>query len=49
MASPELPLVAPDITQLGQHSEEQWPGGVKIKMTLESAKPKGKKRLGGEW
>ena len=23
--------------------------GVKIKMTLESAEPKGKKRLGGEW
>ena len=32
-----------------QHSEEHWPGGVKIKMTLESAEPKGKKRLGGEW
>ena len=30
-----------------QHSEEHWPGGVKIKMTLESAKPKGK-RLGGK-
>ena len=27
-----------------QHSEEHWPGGVKIKMTLESAEPKGKKK-----
>ena len=25
-----------------QHSEEHWPGGVKIKMTLERATPKGK-------
>ena len=32
-----------------QHSEEHWPGGVKIMMTLESAEPKGKKRLGGKW
>ena len=44
-----MPLVAPDIAQLDQHSEEHWPGGVKIKMTLESAEPKGKKRLGSEW
>ena len=31
--------------QLGsdQHSKEHWPGGAKIKMTLESAEPKGKK------
>ena len=34
---------------LDQHSEEHWPGGVKIMMTLDSAEPKGKKRLGGEW
>ena len=26
-----------------QHSKEHWPGGVKIKMTLESAEPKGKR------
>ena len=26
-----------------QHSEEHWPGGVRIKMTLESAEPKGKR------
>ena len=25
-----------------QHSEEHWPGGVKIKMTLESAETKGR-------
>src|SRR4051812_4160352 len=25
-----------------QHSEEHWPGGAKIKMTLESAEPKGR-------
>ena len=25
-----------------QHSEEHWPGGVKIKMTLGSMTPKGK-------
>ena len=33
-----------------QHLEKHWPprGGVKIKMTLESAEPKGK-RLGGKW
>ena len=38
-------------SSLDQHSEEHWSGGggVKIKMTLESAEPKGKKRLGGEW
>ena len=29
LASPELPLVAPDIAQLDQHSEEHWPRGVK--------------------
>ena len=28
---------------MDQHSEEHWPGGVKIKMTLESAEPKGKR------
>ena len=27
---------------LDQHSEEHWPGGLKIKMTLESAEPKGR-------
>ena len=26
-----------------QHPEEHWPGGVKIKMTLESKEPKGKR------
>ena len=36
-------------SSLDQHSEEHWPRGVKIMMTLESAEPKGKKRLGGEW
>ena len=36
-------------SSLYQYSEEHWPGGVKIMMTLESAEPKGKKRLGGEW
>ena len=29
-------------SSLDQHSEEHWPGGVKIKMTLESTEPKGK-------
>ena len=28
---------------MDQHSEEHWPGGVKIMMTLESAEPKGKR------
>ena len=28
---------------LDQHSKENWPGGVKIKMTLESAESKGKR------
>ena len=28
---------------LDQHSKEHWPRGVKIKMTLESAEPKGKR------
>ena len=37
------------ILSMDQHSEEHWPGGVKIMMTLESAEPKGKKRLGGKW
>ena len=32
-----------------QHLEKHSPGGGKIKMTLESAEPKGKKRLGGKW
>ena len=36
-------------SSLDQHLEEDWPGGVKIMMTLESAEPKGKKRLGGKW
>ena len=27
---------------MDQHSEEHWPGGVKIMMTLERATPKGK-------
>src|SRR3954467_1379506 len=35
-------------SSLDQQSKENWPGGVKIKMTLESAEPKGK-RLGGKW
>ena len=38
-----MPLVAPDIARLGQHSEEHWPRGLKIKMALESAEPKGKR------
>ena len=42
-----MPLVAPDIAQLDQHLEKHWPGGVKIKMTLESAEPNEKKR--GRW
>ena len=29
-------------SSLDQHSEEHWPGGLKIKMTLESAEPKGR-------
>ena len=28
---------------LDQHSEEHWPGRFKIKMTLESTEPKGKR------
>ena len=32
-------------SSLDQHLDKHWPGGVKIKMTLESAEPKGKKRL----
>ena len=32
-----------------QRSTGPGGGGFKIKMTLESAEPKGKKRLGGEW
>ena len=36
-------------SSLDQHSEEHWPRGVKIMMTLESVEPKGKKRLGGKW
>ena len=39
--------MAPQSTRLDQHSEEHWPRGVKIKMTLESAEPMGKKR--GRW
>ena len=46
---PKVPVGQPTADGLDQHSEEHWPGGVKIKMTLESAEPKGKKRLGGEW
>ena len=29
-------------SSLDQHSEEHWPGGIRIKMTLESAEPKGR-------
>ena len=29
---------------MDQHSEEHWPGGLKLKMTFESAEPKGKKK-----
>ena len=46
---PWLPRGAPDIAQVGPTLREAVaPGGVKIKMTLESAEPKGK-RLGGKW
>ena len=31
---------------MDQHSEEHWPRGVKIKMTLGSATPKGKEKAG---
>ena len=31
---------------MDQHSEEPWPGGAKIKMTLGLRKPKGKKGIG---
>ena len=37
-----FPEVAPQAAQSDQHSEEHWPGGVRIKMTLESAEPKGR-------
>ena len=43
-----MPLVAPD-RSVGPTLREALARGVKIKMTLESAEPKGKKRLGGEW
>ena len=33
---------------LDQNLDKHWPGGVKIKMTLRSATPKGK-GLGGKW
>ena len=36
-------------SSLDQHSEEHWPGGIEIMMTLESVEPKGKKRLDGKW
>ena len=34
---------------VGPTLREALARGVKIKMTLESAEPKGKKRLGGKW
>src|SRR3954471_20409869 len=43
---PDLKLprgVAAKGSSLDQQSKENWPGGVKIKMTLESAEPKGKR------
>ena len=42
---PWLPRGARTSPSLDQHLEKHWPGGVKIKMTLGSATPKGK-RLG---
>ena len=36
-------------SSLDQHSEEHWPGGGKIKMTLGLADPRERKRLGGKW
>ena len=44
-----MPLVAPDIAQFGPTLRGALARGFKIKMTFESAEPKGKKRLGGEW
>ena len=44
---PWLPRGRRTSLRLDQDSKEHWPGGVKIKMTLESAEPKGKKGLGG--
>ena len=37
------PWWSPAADRLDQHSEEHWPRGFKIKMTLESAEPKGKR------
>ena len=36
--------MAPQSTRSDQHSEEHWPGGLKIMMTLRSATPKGKEK-----
>ena len=38
-----MPLVAPDIAQFGPALEGALVRGFKIKMTLESAEPKGKR------
>ena len=43
-----MPLVALDIAQFGPTLRGVLAWGFKIKMTLESVKPKGKKRLGGK-
>ena len=40
---PWLPRRRRTSLRLDQRLEKHWPGGVKIKMTLESAKPKGKR------
>ena len=37
------PWWSPAADRLDQHSEEHWPGGVKIKMTLGLRKPEGKR------
>ena len=38
------PWWPPAADRLDQYSEEHWPGGVKIMMTLRSATPKGKEK-----
>ena len=44
-----FPEVAPQAAQFGPTLRGALARGGKITMTLESAEPKGKKRLGGKW
>ena len=41
--------MSPQVAQVGPALRGTLARGVKIKMTLESAVAKGKKRLGGKW